>query len=91
MSPSGKLEGAEAGDGAAHDEGVDVVRAFVGVDRLEVRGVPHHLEFGRDTVAAMHVAGDAGDLQRFPAIVALHHADGLRDELARFEATTHAQ
>ena len=51
-----------------------VVRAFIGVDRLQVRGVAHHLELGLDAVAAMHVARDAGDIERLAAIVALDDA-----------------
>src|SRR5581483_7778701 len=33
----------DAGDGAAEDQRVDVMSALVGVDRLEVRGVAHHV------------------------------------------------
>src|SRR4051794_36272493 len=65
---------------------MDVVRALVSVDRLEVRGVAHHLEFGGNAVAAMHVPRDSGDLQRLAAIVALDEADRLRNQLAGFEA-----
>ena len=67
------------------------MRALVGVDGLQVRGVAHHLEFGGNAVAAMHVAGNPGDLQRLAAIVALDEADRLGDELARFEAPADAQ
>ena len=34
-----------------------VVRALIGVDRLQVRGVAHHVVLARNTVAAVHVAG----------------------------------
>ena len=68
-----------------------VVRAFVGVHGLQVGGVPHHLKFGRDAVAAVHVAGDARDIQRLAAIVALDEADGFRDQLMGFEAPANAQ
>ena len=88
---SRSLEGGKPGDRAAHDQRVDVVRAFVGVDRLEVRGVAHHLEFGGDAVAAVHVAGDAGDIERLAAIVALDQADRLGDQLALFEPAADAQ
>ena len=54
------LESRNPGDRAADDQRMDVVRALIGVDRLEVRGVAHDLEFGADAVAAMHVAGDRG-------------------------------
>ena len=80
------LEGGKSGDRAAHDQRVDVVRALVGVDRLEVGGVAHDLELGADAVAPMHVAGDARDVERLAAIVALDQADRLGDELARLES-----
>src|SRR3989304_5766190 len=41
---------------AAEDERVDVVGAFVGVHRLEVREHAHHVIFLADAVAAVHVA-----------------------------------
>ena len=46
---------------------MDVVRALIGVDRLQIGGVAHDLEFGRDAVAAVHVARDPGDLERLAA------------------------
>jgi hypothetical protein len=75
----------DPGDRPPKDQRVDVVRAFIGVDRLEVGGVAHHVELGRDAVAAVHVARGAGDLQRLAAIVALDQADRLGDELAFVE------
>jgi hypothetical protein len=62
---------------AAEDQGVDVMGALVGVHRLEVLGVPHHVVFRHDPVAAMHVAGHPRDLQRLAAIVPLHQRDDL--------------
>ena len=41
---------------AAENQRVDVVRAFVRVDRLEVHHVADHVEFVGDAVAAVHVA-----------------------------------
>ena len=76
---------------AAEDQGVDVVRALIGVDRLQIGGVAHHLEFGRDAVAAVHVARDAGDVERLAAIVALDQADRLGDQLALVEPPPDAQ
>src|SRR5579862_6410973 len=67
---------------AAEDEGMDVVRALVGVDRLEVQDVADHAELVGDAVAAMHVAGDAGDIQCLAAIVALQQRDHLGRRLA---------
>src|SRR6476659_3152099 len=70
---------------------MDVVRALVSVDRLEVGGVAHHLEYGADAVAAVHVAGDPRDVERFASIVALDQADRLGDELTGLEPATDAQ
>src|SRR6266851_6368721 len=64
-------ERSDAGLGAAEDQGVDVVGAFIGVDRLEVHHVTDHVVLVGDAVAAMHVAGGAGDVERLAAIVAL--------------------
>src|SRR5690349_9758739 len=87
----GRLEGRQACNCAPHDQRVDVVRALIGVHRLEVRRVAHNLEFGRDAVAAVHVARNAGDLQRLTAIVAFDEADRLRNEFAGFEAASDAK
>src|SRR3712207_7520847 len=47
----------------AQNQRVDVVRALVGIDRLEVRHDPHDMEFIGDAVAAMHVASDARNIE----------------------------
>ena len=39
-----------------------VVRGFVGVHRLQILCVPHHMEFFLDAVRAVHVAGCARDI-----------------------------
>ena len=70
-------EGLDAGDGAAEDEAVDVVGAFVGVDGFEVLGVAHDVELGGDAVAAVDVAGGAGDVEGLAAVVALEEGDEL--------------
>ena len=59
-----------------------VMRSLIGIDRLQVCGVAHHVEFGTNSVAAMHVARDPGDIQRLAAIVALDEADRLGNEFA---------
>src|SRR6185437_1125134 len=61
----------DAGDGAAEDQSVDVVGAFIGVDGFQIRGVTHHVVLDLDAVAAMHVARGARDVERLAAIVAL--------------------
>ena len=50
---------------------MDVVRALVGVDCLEIAQHPHHVEFVGNSIAAVHVARRARDLERLAAIVAL--------------------
>src|SRR5437899_7422429 len=60
----------DAGDGAAEDQGVDVVGALIGVDGLEVLGVAHHVIFDLDAIAAVHVARHPRNIQRLAAIVA---------------------
>ena len=57
---------------------MDVVRALVGVDRLEVHHVADDLKFFRDAVAAVHVTGHPGDVQRLAAVVSLDERDHLR-------------
>src|SRR5260221_11409343 len=66
------IEGLDTGDGASQDQGVDVVRALVGVDDLEVDHVADDAEFVRDAVAAEHVARHARDVERLAAGIALH-------------------
>src|SRR5205823_2698849 len=70
-------KGLDAGLRAAEDEGVDVVRAFVGIDHLEVDDVADDAELVGDAVAAQHVAREARDLQRLAARVALHDRGDL--------------
>jgi len=70
-------EGLKAGDGAAQDESMDVVCAFVRVDGLEVHDVPDDVVLVADAVAAQHVAALAGDVQRLAARVALQQGDHL--------------
>src|SRR5829696_5981773 len=65
-------EGLDAGDRASEDEGVDVVRAFVGVHYFEVDDMADDAELVRDAVAAEHVASHARNVERLAARVALH-------------------
>src|SRR5690606_37896082 len=86
---SGK--GADAGDRAAEDQRVDVVRALIGVHRLEIHGVADHMIFGRDAVAAMHVARGPRDIERLAAIVALQEADPIGGKPPLVDQPPHAQ
>src|SRR5712691_10783276 len=56
-------EGADAGDGAPDDQGVDLAGALVGVDRLGVGHEPAHMVLQQDAVPAQQLAGPA---DRFP-------------------------
>src|SRR4029079_7982016 len=75
----------DAGDGATENERVDVVGAFVSIDGLEVDEMAHYLELSRDAVAAMHVAGGAGDVEGLAGVVALDERDGLRRQACGLE------
>src|SRR3954452_11304063 len=68
-------ESRNAGLGAAEDQRVDVVRALVSVDGLQIDQMADDVELVVDAVAAVHVAGEAGDIERLAAIVALEHRD----------------
>jgi len=70
-------EGGNARLGTAEDQRMDVVRALVGIHRLEVHAVADHMVFVGDAISAVHVAGDARDRQGLAAIVALEQGDGL--------------
>jgi len=74
----------DARDVLAEDERVDVVRAFVGRDGLEVTEVAHDRVFERDAVAAEDVAADARGLERDADVVALDHRDVRGVELLCF-------
>merc|ERR1711991_334213 len=91
LSSLPRHEGLLAGNGTAKDEGVDVVRALVGVDGLEVHDVADDVVFVADAVAAQHVAALPGNVQRLSAVVALHHGDHLRCSLARFHVLEPAE
>src|SRR3546814_11747985 len=84
-----RLERGDTGDGAAEDEGVNVVGALVGVDRLEVHDMAHDLIFRRDAVAAVHVARLSRDIERLADLVALAARDTLGRERA-FVPYSHA-
>src|SRR5215831_20158908 len=58
--PSG--EGTGTGDVPADDERLDGLGAFVGVDRLDVGHMPHHVEVQQDAVAAEQVTRFGDDL-----------------------------
>src|SRR5215218_7104111 len=76
-------EGGDAGDGAAEDEGVDLVGSFVGSYALQVAHVAHGRVVEGDAVATEHGAGFAGDLYSLPDVVELAEGDVLGLQGAR--------
>src|SRR3546814_18343972 len=85
---SGK--GADAGDRPAEDQGVDIVRALVSVHRFEVHRVADDMIFGRDTVAAVHVACAPRDIVLLAPIVSLVHSVPVVLHPAFFFSLAHA-
>src|SRR5258706_13027303 len=66
---------------------MDVMRTLVGVHRLEIEHVPDDAILIGNAVAAMHVAGDARDVERLTAIVALYERDRFRRIFPLFHQT----
>ncbi len=57
---------------------MDVVRAFIGDNRFQVKHMPDDVEFIGHAVSAVHFAGGTGDVQRLAGGVTLNHRDVLR-------------
>src|ERR1700712_5416569 len=72
-----RSERRDAGDRAAQDQRMHVMRALVSVYDLEVHEMPRDPELVADAVAAQHVACDSGDVQALAAVVALHDRGDL--------------
>ena len=62
-----------------------IMRALVGIHRLEVHHVAHDVIFLGNAVAAMHVARGTGDVQCLATAVALDQRDVLRWAVALVE------
>src|SRR5215831_13891175 len=75
----------DAGLCTTEDQRVDIVRALVGVHRLQVREHAHHMVFLGNAVAAVHIARKPRDIERLAAIIALHQRDRRWRRFARFE------
>ena len=58
------LKSVEAGEAAAKDQGVDFVRALIGVDRLQVQHVADDREFERNAAGAVDGTRHTGDFER---------------------------
>src|SRR5207253_11203841 len=59
------------------DQRMHVVRALIGVHHLEIHQVTRDAELVADSVAAQHVARQAGDVQCLAARIALHDRSDL--------------
>src|SRR5215218_9269455 len=81
----------DAGLRAPEDQRVHVVRALVGIDGLKVLRMAHDVVLFLDAVAAVHVAGDSGDIERLAAVVALDQGDHLGRRFALVQEAADAQ
>ena len=81
----------DSGDGAAKDQRMDVVGAFISIDGFKVGGVAHHVIFDLNSVGAVHIARHPRDIERLAAIVAFDDGDHLRRHLALVHQTADAQ
>src|ERR1700679_2766248 len=74
------LIGGDSGQMLAQNQTVDVVRALVGFDRLQIHHVAHDGVVFGDAVGAQNVARQAGGFKSHPDIVALGHRDVLMSD-----------
>ena len=54
---------------------MDVVRSFVGLDRLEVAHVPKDRVLVGDAIGPQQITGPARDFQRYRGVIAFDHRD----------------
>src|ERR1700745_38878 len=78
-------EGADAGDVLTNHQSMDVVRAFVGVDTLEIHEVPDYRIAIRDSNCTEDVTRLARALQRHPHVVSFCQRDLCGTRSAGFE------
>ena len=67
---------------------MNIVRTLVGVYRLEIEHVTDNPVLVTDTIATVHVTGNARNIQGLSAIVSLHQADEFNRCLAFIEETS---
>src|SRR3984957_562422 len=79
------------GLGSAENQGMDIMRAFVGIHHLEIHDMPNDAVLVRDAVAAQHVARHACDIQRLAAGIALHDGGDFHGGRAVILHTTEPQ
>src|SRR5712691_7140139 len=68
------LKSIKTSKAAAKDQGVDFVRALIGVDRLQVRHVADDREFERNAAGAVDGTRHTGDFERLGHTIFLGHA-----------------
>src|SRR3954447_11051973 len=57
---------------------MNIVRPLVGVDRLQIDQMTDDMEFVMNSVTAVHVAREPGDIERLAAIIALQQRNRFR-------------
>src|SRR5579885_2484188 len=67
---------------AAEDEGMNIMRALVRVDRLQVHHVANHVVLIGNAVRAMHIAGYARNFESFPAVISFEQRNHLGSSTA---------
>ena len=70
---------------------MDVVSAFISVDGFQIHEMANDVEFIVNTVAAVHVPGQARDVQRLAGGIALNHGDVFRRAVAFIQQAAHPQ
>ena len=68
-----------------------IMRALISVDRFKVNGVSHDVIFTGNTVAAVHIARLAGNIQRLADIIALDDGHHFGREAALIHQPSDAQ
>src|SRR5919197_6186923 len=68
------LKGIKTSEAATQNQGVDFVRALVGVDRLQVQHVADDREFERNAAGAVDETRHTGDFERLGHAIFLGHA-----------------
>src|SRR5450631_322143 len=87
----GSTERLDSGLCTAENKGVNIVRALIGVDGLQVRQHTHDMELVGNTVGTVHIAREPGDLERLAAIVALHERNRGWRQPARLQQSPKSQ
>src|SRR5437879_8419373 len=85
------IEGIQSRNFLPQDQRVDVVRALVGVDRLQIREMAHRLILRQDAVGSEETPRLPRDLGRYVHVVPLGEGHLLRRHLALILQATYLQ